>query len=240
MPQLPEDIIDRLTAMERRIQQLATAVTSRPAMNKVSGGGVEISDGGWLTVTGPGSTSPIFAVGAWEGNEYGVAIRRQTGQDALTVHNGDGSATGSQPVRIFDVAEREIISDDVNTGGLARPWLAMLPPQDLTLSHWPGTNVTTAFTPIARSMNVIWQPRMRLILATGASSGTVGQVQVFVDGAQWGSTVTSPAQFDFTGPVGASFGTKFLNVSTIEIRAKVTSGTGSVYAQPLLMYGTQS
>ena len=30
MPQLPEDIIDRLTAMERRIQQLSTAVNTRP------------------------------------------------------------------------------------------------------------------------------------------------------------------------------------------------------------------
>lgn len=239
MPQLPEDIIDRLTAMERRIQQLATAVNSRPAMNKVSGGGVEISDGGWLTVTGPGSTSPVLAVGAWEGAEYGVAIRRQTGQDALTVHNGDGSATGAQPVRISDIDGREIISDDVTVGGLARPWLTMLPPQDLGTARWPQTN-STAFTPIARSLNVIWQPRLRLVVATAASAGTTGQVKVLIDNTQFGGTVTTPAQFDVTDAVGASFGTKFLNVSTIEIQAKVSSGTGSVFAQPLLMYGTQS
>ncbi len=42
MPQLPEDIIDRLTQMERRIQQLSTAVNTRPALNTVSGGTLEV------------------------------------------------------------------------------------------------------------------------------------------------------------------------------------------------------
>ncbi len=69
MPQLPEDIIDRLTRMERRIQQLSTAVNTRPALNTITGGEVEISDGtlkvtdgGTLLVQRPGSTGAMFRV----------------------------------------------------------------------------------------------------------------------------------------------------------------------------------
>ncbi len=45
----------------------------------------------------------------------------------MTLFNGDGTASSLQPLRIYDNGSREIFSDDVNNGGLARPWLAMLP-----------------------------------------------------------------------------------------------------------------
>jgi hypothetical protein len=239
MAQLPEDIIDRLTAMERRIQQLSTAVNTRPALNKIAGGAVEITDGGSLAVLPPDDGPAVFAVGAWSGAEYGVAMRRQTGQLAMSIFNGDGTSTSSQPIRIYDVSEHEIVSDDIVTGGLARPWLAMLPPQDTDVARWPQTT-STAWTTIARSFNVVWQPRMRLFLPTTMSSGTAGQVQVLVGGAVWGNVVAAGQTFDYTGTVAAEFDTAFAGLLTVEVQARVTSGSGSVYAQPQMMYGTQS
>ncbi|MGW1716444.1 hypothetical protein [Streptomyces sp. NPDC002156] len=183
MPQLPEDIIDRLTAMERRIQQLSTAVNSRPALNKVSGGGVEITDGGWLHVLPSSGDPAVFSVGA---------------------------------------------------GGLARPWLTMLPPQDTTVTRWPQTTAT-AWTTIAVSSNPLWQPQMRLHLETRAATGTTGAVRVLVAGTQWGPEVAAGADFDHTAAVAVAedFGT----LLTVEIQAMVTSTSGTVYAQPQLMYG---
>lgn len=238
MAQLPEDIIDRLTAMERRIQQLSTAVNTRPALNKVSGGGVDITDGGWIQVHAPNGT-PVFAVGAWEGAEYGLALNRQTGEHALTIFNGDGTATGKQPVRIYDIGGHEIISDDVKTGGLARPWLALLPPQDLGVTRWPQTS-SASWTPIARSFNPVWQPQLRLYMPTSAGSGTKGQIKVLVNGADFGSAVSAGSTFDHTGPVSANFDADFAGLFTVEVQAQVTSGTGSVYAQPQMMFGIQS
>ncbi|WP_406439436.1 hypothetical protein OHB00_30490 [Streptomyces sp. NBC_00631] len=240
MPQLPEDIIDRLTQMERRIQQLSTAVNTRPAQNTVTGGAVEITGGGSLAVRPPSGGPAIFAVGKWTGAEYGLAMRRQTGQLALSLYNGDSTATGLQPLRIYDSANRELISDDVATGGLARPWLNMLPPQDTAVARWPQTTTTSGFTTIAMSYNVVWQPNMRLLINTRASSGATGQVQVLVNGVQWGGVAGTPADFDYSGPISSDFASVYNTLLKVEIQAMVTSTSGTVYANPVLMYGRQT
>ncbi|MCP3760150.1 hypothetical protein [Streptomyces sp. TBY4] len=237
MPQLPEDIIDRLTAMERRIQQLSTAVNTRPALNTVSGGALRISDGGSLSVEEPGGTR-ILGVGFWTSTEYGMEIKRQSGKTALSIRNGT-AGNHDQPIRIFDAYQHEIVSDDVVTGGLARPWLPMLPPQDLATVRWPQTSAT-GWTTIARSYNVLWQPRLRVHLLTAAASGVTGQVRVLVDGVPWGDPVTAGTAYDRTAPAAEDFNARFATLLKVEIQAMVTTGTGLVYAQPLLMYGTQT
>ncbi|MFJ8821631.1 hypothetical protein ACIREE_07595 [Streptomyces sp. NPDC102467] len=239
MPQLPEDIIDRLAQMERRIQQLSTAVNTRPALNTISGGGITITDGGSLSVRPPAGGPAVFAVGRWSGDEYGLAIRRQTGKLALAVHNGDGSGTSQQAMRIYDSAEREIISDDVPNGGLARPWLAMLPPQDSSTARWPQTTAT-AFTTIAMSYNVVWQPKMRLLMQTRASSGATGSVQVLVNGAPWGSAVAAGSDFDRSDLISDDFASVYGTLVKVEVQARVTSATGTVFVNPVLMHGRQT
>ncbi|MFG2376094.1 hypothetical protein ACGFY9_32040 [Streptomyces sp. NPDC048504] len=231
MPQLPEDIIDRLTQMERRIQQLSTAVNTRPALNTVSGGTLEV---------GPATGSPVFKIGKWPGtDEYRMELRRQTGQLAMSMYNGDGTATSLQPLRLYDKAEREILSDDISTGGLARPWLNMLPPQDTNTTRWPQTT-STSMTTIAMSYNIAWQPKMRLVMNTRASSGATGSVQVLVNGAQWGSTVSAGTDFIYEALISSDFGSVYGTQLKVEVQAQVTSTSGTVYANPILMYGRQT
>ncbi|MFE4260310.1 hypothetical protein [Streptomyces sp. NPDC056883] len=237
MPQLPEDIIDRLTAMERRIQQLSTAVNTRPALDTVTGGALTIKDGGSLSVEEPNGTR-ILGVGFWSATEYGLEIKRQSGKTALSIRNAV-TGTYDQAVRVFDAYGHEILSDDVVTGGLARPWLAMLPPQDLATARWPQTNAT-AWTTVARSFNPLWQPRLRVYCSTAAAAGVTGQVRILVDGVPWGDPVTTGTVFDRTAAVTDDFNARFGSLVKVEIQAMVTSGTGLVYAQPLMMYGTQS
>lgn len=234
MPQLPEDIIDRLTQMERRIQALSTAVNTRPALNEITNGA--------LTVKLPNETA-VLQVGKWgtdeNDKEYGLTIRRQTGERALALYNGNGSDTAKQVLRLFDAYEHELFSDDIVAGGLARPWLPMLPPQDLGSINWSQTTSTTWST-IARSVNPIWQPQMRLGVYTRFASGAAGQVKVLVDGAQWGPTVNAGTTFDHTAPIVADIQTRFGTSVTVEIQAVVTSTSGTVYAQPYVMHGRQS
>lgn len=234
MPALPEDIIDRLRALENSVKQLYTAANSRPPLNKFTNG--------TLQVLAPGKTVPIFEVGAWTGQEYGLSLRRQTGEPVLDIWNGAGTPEAIQPFRMHDAYGHELISDDVNTGGLARPWLALLEPQDTAHARWPQTTAA-AWTTIARSQNPLWQPKMRLLAATAVSAATVtGQVRVLVNGAQWGDPVNAGANFDRTDVTVPtdSFATSFGSVFTVEIQAIVTGGTGTVYAQTMAMYGTQS
>ncbi|MEU7038078.1 hypothetical protein ABZ958_30985 [Streptomyces sp. NPDC046237] len=234
MPQLPEDIIDRLTQMERRIQALSTAVNTRPALN-------EIADGAFIVKrpNADGTSTALLQVGKWNGDEYGLSIHRQTGEQALALYNGNGSGTAKQVLRINDAYGHEIFSDDITAGGLARPWLQMLPPQDLASANWCQTT-STAWTTIARSHNPIWQPRMRLAVYTRVSSGATGQVKILVDGVQWGPTVNGGTHFDHTAPIVADIQSKFGHIVNVEIQAMVTTTTGTVYAQPYAMYGLQS
>ncbi|MEU2242846.1 hypothetical protein ABZ572_25930 [Streptomyces sp. NPDC018338] len=236
MPQLPEDIIDRLTQMERRIQALSTAVNTRPAQN-------EVTDGAF-NVRLPNGTS-VLQVGKWdedpEKSEYGVAMRRQTGELAIALYNGSGSDTTRQVLRLYDSYGHEVFSDDIVKGGLARPWLAMLPPQDLASANWPATTSLNNWATIARSYNPVWQPRMRLLMETRASAGATGEVKVIIDGAtQFGGVVAAGSQFDVTDAIVADITTRFGTTAKIEIQARVTSASGTVYAKPVLMYGTQS
>ncbi|GHG10443.1 hypothetical protein [Streptomyces zaomyceticus] len=193
MALLPEDIIDRLIQMERRIQALSTAVNTRPPLNEIR--------------PVPTASTP----------------------------------TPAKPVlRIFDGYSHEVFADDITTGGLARPWLQLMPPVDhLKEAKWPSTT-STSFTPIAQSFNPVWQPKMRLAMYTKVSSGATGQVKVMVDGQQFGPTVTAGQTFDHTGLLPGGVATKFGKVMTVEIHAVVTSASGTVYAQPVSMYGTQS
>ncbi|WP_406133407.1 hypothetical protein [Streptomyces zaomyceticus] len=193
MALLPEDIIDRLIQMERRIQALSTAVNTRPPLNEIR--------------PVPTASTP----------------------------------TPAKPVlRIFDGYSHEVFADDITTGGLARPWLQLMPPVDhLKESKWPSTT-STSFTPIAQSFNPVWQPKMRLAMYTKVSSGATGQVKVMVDGQQFGPTVTAGQTFDHTGLLPGGVATKFGKVMTVEIHAVVTSASGTVYAQTVSMYGTQS
>ncbi|MBY8878078.1 hypothetical protein [Actinacidiphila acidipaludis] len=235
MPALPEDIIDRLRALESRVKQLYTAANSRPPLNKFTNG--------TLQVFAPGATDPIFEVGHGTGQEYGLSLRRQTGEPVLDVWSGSASATATtlQPFRMHDPFDHELISDDIKTGGLARPWLAMLAPQDTSHPHWPQTTATT-WTTVARSQNPLWQPKMRLLIATATSTGATGQVRVLVNGTPWGDPVNAGANLDrtdFTVPA-ASFTTAFGTSFTVEIQAMLTSAAGTIYAQTVAMYGTQS
>ncbi|MFJ6576564.1 hypothetical protein ACIQMY_11410 [Streptomyces sp. NPDC091368] len=189
MPQLPEDIIDRLNQMERRIKALSTAVNTRPAVNEfrpAPSGGVTI-------------TRPLF--------------------------------------RIFDGYDHEIFADDILTGGLARPWLQLMPPLVSDPAKWPSTNSPT-FVTIARCMNPIWQPKLRLSLATAASSGGTGQVRVLVDNVPFGPTVTAGTTYNNLGLLPGDMKTRFGQTMTIEIQAMASAGT--VYAQPLLIHGAQT
>lgn len=194
MALLPEDIIDRLIQMERRIQALSTAVNTRPPINEIR----------------PDPDQPP-------------------------------SPTSPKPVlRVFDSYQHEIFADDVVTGGLARPWLQLMPPVDhLNQAKWPSTT-STSFTAIAQSFNPVWQPKMRLAMYTKVSGGAAGQVKVMVDGAQFGPVVNAGQTFDHTGLLPVDLPTKFGKVMTVEIHAMITSGTGTVYAQPVSMFGTQS
>ncbi|MCX4982804.1 hypothetical protein [Streptomyces sp. NBC_00572] len=213
MAQLPEDIIDRLIQMERRIQALSTAVNTRPPITEVVNGSLTVR-------RQPNPDDPTTSV-------------------TVTQINSSGPGSAKPVLRVNDAYGHEILSDDIITGGLARPWLSMLPPQDLASANWPATSAT-GWTTIAQSQNPIWQPKMRLRMLTRVSASATGQIRVMVNGLQFGATVAAGTVFDTTDLVTADMQTNFGKDLTVEIQGIVTSASGTVYAKPILMYGRQT
>ncbi|MFD0370515.1 hypothetical protein [Streptomyces sp. NPDC059071] len=190
MAQLPEDIIDRLNQMERRIKALSRAVHIRPPVSEFR----PPEQTGSVTVT-----KPLF--------------------------------------RIFDGYSHEIFADDILTGGLARPWLQLMPPLPVDTAKWPSTT-STAFTTIAKCSNPVWQPKMRLAINTAVSTGGSGSVRVLVDGQPFGPTVAAGTTYNHTGLLPGDMKTLFGQTMSIEVQALATAGT--VYAQPVLIHGMQT
>lgn len=88
MPQLPEDIIDRLNQMERRLKALSTAVNTRPAVNEFRPTPSES-----VTIT-----RPLFRIfdgynhvlhGAFLGEQPGEGVRQPAGAVVGDEHGGD-------------------------------------------------------------------------------------------------------------------------------------------------------
>ncbi|MEX2984583.1 hypothetical protein [Streptomyces sp. C36] len=233
MAAVPLDLLDRIRELERQVRQLAGRSQIRPAMNQVSKGDVRIGEGGTLGVYAPNG-SQILGVGRWPNGEYGLHLGRQNGTSALTIRLGTDESI-PQPVRLWDAKGHVIWADDVRTGGIAYPYLGLLPPQDSDASNWPRTD-STEFTRIAHSFNSVWQPKFRLYMHTAFDGGTSGEIRVLVNEQTWGPTIRAGASFDYTGFTGVDPGGQI----DVEVQARRTSGNGRVYAQPLMMHGQET
>jgi hypothetical protein len=110
MAALPENIVDRLRDMQRKIQQLTIEARYRPALTRVLGD---------LVITGGGR----------------LLAYRKDGSLAA----GLSSADSNQWFGIWDRFQRLVVSDDTATGGLARPYvpIPLYPaPVPVTSASW--------------------------------------------------------------------------------------------------------
>ncbi|MEV5509056.1 hypothetical protein [Streptomyces orinoci] len=231
---MPLDLLDRIRELERQVRELAGRSQIRPAMDQVSKGYVRIGEGGAFGVFSP-EGKQILGVGHWGNGEYGLSMKRQDGSPAMTIRNGTDEKM-PQPVRLFDPKGNEIWADDVKNGGIACPYIALLPPQNSDIAaSWPKTD-SASFADVARSFNSLWQPKIRLFMYTAADGGTAGEVRVLVNGQVWGPAVRAGQDFDYTGAVGGDPG----SLVEIVVEARRTSGNGHVYAQPKMLYGCRT
>ncbi|GHB98656.1 MULTISPECIES: hypothetical protein [Streptomyces rochei group] len=123
MPYVPQDVLDRLSKLERRVRQIEGRAQIRPAMNQILNGDTVIGEGGQLIAQAPGGT-PVFSVGQTAQGDWGVALRREDGTWALSV--GDDQLSDDQMVRMFSRSGEIIVMDDAYADRfLGRPWMPL-------------------------------------------------------------------------------------------------------------------
>ncbi|MGW9041256.1 hypothetical protein ACWGQL_01620 [Streptomyces lydicus] len=142
MATVPNDLLDRIRAIERQLRELAGRAQTRPALDEIREGDVKITEGGQLVVTPPGKDYSTFVVGEWPDGSYGTVLRRFDGTFAFTVE-GEKEDRGTVRMWSRDLAapDRILIMDDRHSDRfLGRPWLPLgLTPtadQNTTSADW--------------------------------------------------------------------------------------------------------
>ncbi|WP_051741632.1 hypothetical protein [Kitasatospora sp. MBT66] len=242
MAAIPQDLLDRIRALERQVRELSGRAQTRPAMDQIQHGPVVIAEGGTLTVR-DGDGTPIVFIGRLtidrpDGSaQYGVVIKREDGSNALALFSG---GTQPQGLDIYDSRGNTIFTEDRVNGGLAVPYLhsPMYPDGDLdryakTQSDGPDNMWTAA--------HVRYHPMLTVAGYAAADFGTTGVAQVYVNGEPWGEqrAIGGGDWFHFSDGPKLCPG-RYGDISTVQIKAWRTGGAGTVYACPVGVIGTQT
>ncbi|MFD9715527.1 hypothetical protein [Streptomyces sp. NPDC059076] len=237
MTALPEDLIDLIRELQRKVQRLSTAVAARPALNEITNGDVTISGGGSLLVTKPDKSVllHIGAIGAAGENprEQGVRVLRTDGSEALTV-----SGKPTQAVNIRDRFNRIVLADDTQSGGLARPYIP------IPLYPSPIRITSTTWTRVLQGGMYLQHPRIAVGVWIQADANTTVEARVHYltandtaveIGDSIGVSGGSHAQ-----EVSAPHGQAPYTWSNLQIEGRVVTGTGGGAVGVLYAEGRQS
>lgn len=236
MAYVPQDVLDRIAALERQVRQLAGRANIRPALNQVLNGDVVIGEGGQLMVRSETGVQHLTVgdLNTHTGEtEYGTIIRRRDGSTALSIYNGH-DAEQPQVLRLLDAQGHGLLVEDVTAGGLYKPWIPYPTPINEDISTWPKTSETT-WTTVARSNAIFQHPRMSYFLS--AAGGAVGQSRILVGGQVM---VTSPDKAPAIAGIAEVPGYSYDMNAAIEIQLRVTAGPATVYIRPRYLYGVGS
>ncbi|MFZ3569286.1 hypothetical protein ACNYS0_20250 [Streptomyces sp. BH034] len=230
---MPQDVLDRLAALEREVRQLRGRAQIRPALNQILSGDVVIGEGGQLIAKTPGGIR-TFVVGQTPEGDWGVGMGREDGTAALTV--GDDVLSDAQMIRMWmrdtEQTDRILVMDDAYSDRfLGRPSIPipMQPTAGLSTSN---TAQTTAWTGATRLMNAV----LYASFETYTPSGVTADVQ-FEDNDgvidSWVANTSNGWEFhEITVPVRG----KFMEHVNYRLKHNVRSGTGSIRTNCLGVY----
>jgi hypothetical protein len=174
MAYVPQDVLDRLAALEREVRTLRGRAQMRPALNQVLNGDVVIGEGGRLFVRDPDGT-PVFETGQSPAGDYFTRMRRDDGARAISIgaNSYPDDDAPSQMVRIWDRNQNVIVMDDYYSDEfLGRPWMPVqLHPTER--QDYDGTTYQSAWQGTTPAHNAV----LHLSLSTYANTGG-GQVRV--------------------------------------------------------------
>ncbi|MET9253743.1 hypothetical protein [Streptomyces sp. NPDC003717] len=191
MPFVPQDVLDRIAALEREVRQLRGRAQMRPALNQVLNGDVVIGEGGRLIAKAPNGNR-IFVTGETPAGDWAVGIARPTdGTSALTVGDEDAKGAG-QMIRMWNRDKGDpnvIVMDDAfSERFLGRPWLPIGLYPTARQSN-TSTSYDTAWWGSSPAHNAV----AVIVLFTIAGTGG-GQVKVTMTPS--GGTARTLAEYD--------------------------------------------
>lgn len=234
MPYVPQDVLDRLTALEREVRQLRGRAQIRPALTTITNGTVTIGEGGQLIVREPGGNL-IFGVGQSTTGDWATFLAREAGTAALTVGN-NVDAQSKQMIRMWsrdpDAPDRVLVMDDAYSDRfLGRPSMP-IPMQSTAGQSTTNTALTAAWIGASRLTNPVLYAAFETYTPAGVTANVQfedndGVIESWVASASDGWTVR-----EITKPVRQGF----MAHVNYRLRHNVRSGTGTIRTNCLGVY----
>jgi hypothetical protein len=230
---LPEDEGSRMRRLERELKALRDRVGLSSAT--IRQGGLTLLDDAFLRVVDDNGVEIVYLGPDSQGRQI-IRIRREGGSDVMWT---GFTLAGNQFWRLTDrFNNRELFSDDTESGGIARPWL----PVPMYALYSMAASSTYGYMNIAAgsiaSETVLWEGRIPLVShprlsvsgiwgqASGSNSATY---KLKLNGTQVGTWSTGALENSEKGPFNiASYLDQTNVVAQLTVQA---SGTGQVGAQ---------
>jgi hypothetical protein len=228
---IPQDLLDRIRELERRLRAVEGRAHIRPAMNTVLHGDVVVGEGGQFFVNQADGITRFEVGDLRDDDETGIRLLRRDGTVALSLYNGSGNPTEPQVLRIRDAYGREIVSDDVKAGGLARPYLPYPDLADDDISRWPSTT-STSWTVLQQGNGIAQHPRVRALISRDGGAG--GEIRLLIDDVV---VATSTGIINTTVNVPSYTYGSTLN---FKVEARLTGTATKIWARTRYLYGVPS
>ena len=234
MPFVPQDVLDRIAALEREVRQLRGRAQMRPALNQVLAGDVVIGEGGQLIAQTPGGQK-TFIVGQTPQGDWGVGLGRESGTAALTVGD-DVNSADAQMIRMWSRDGEVIVMDDAYADGfLGRPSMP-IPMQPTSGRETSSTTTTTAWTGASRLMNAVLYASFETFTPAGVTADVsfddgLGEIDSWVANTSNGWTF-----HEITKPVRQGF----MDHCNYRLKHSVRTGSGLIRTNCLGVYTRNS
>ncbi|MDT0432813.1 hypothetical protein [Streptomyces salyersiae] len=188
MAYVPQDLLDRINALEREVRTLRGRAQIRPAMNQVLNGDVVIGEGGRLLVRDPDGDA-VFETGQAESGDWFVTMRRDTGDPAISVGANayPGDTAVKQMIRVFNRDGLVIMMDDYYADGyLGRPYVP--------IPMSPGVPFTADTETSVYSGHMVVQHKVLNVNALlSAPAGTTARVRLTLNNNEIGAWTINSA-----------------------------------------------
>lgn len=237
----PQDLLTRVRDLERQVREAYKK--SGLSSTHISKGGLTLSGDAYLKMIDDLDVEILY-IGPDTNGKQTIRIRREGGSDIFYSAFTGG---GAQFWKLTDRFNRQLVSDDPDAGGLARPWLSV----DLYPLFSMAASSVYAYMnlPVASvtSETVLWegrlplaaQPAIQVAGVWGQASGTNSATyRLKVGSTTVGTWSTGALENSAKGPYDIA---AFLEQADVPVQLTVTaSGTGNVAAHAAGCWTRQS
>ncbi|ANZ35525.1 hypothetical protein BBK82_04955 [Lentzea guizhouensis] len=237
----PTNVLDRIKHIEAELKRLRSSIGLSSAT--ITRGGLTLLNDAFLRMVDTDETEIVYIGPDSQGRQI-IRIRREGGGDVMWT---GFSVAGNQFWRLTDRFNREIISDDTEVGGIARPWLAIPLYPKFTMAasavhsymNLPVASVVTETTLWEGRIPMVTHPYMVVSGIFGQATGSnTSTYRLKVNGTTVGTWAETSVVNVNRGPFYVAASLSQSNVP-VTITAEAT-GSGNIGCQVYSLYQRQT